>query len=383
MRRVRVAFAFGLAIVGTWIGAPLHAQDAKRPVILFESPTDPSVVGSNSAIYSVNADGTDLKRVTAEGDRIMGSPSPAWSPDGRQIAFVNWTQGISGGSVPTELYLIDRDGTNRRKLPIRVTEHPGERSDVVTGMAWSPDGKMLAVTRIFGLYVLTLDNPGEPKTVYQEKSELAISSPVWSPDGKKIAFYRWSNPSGVDYEHTAEVHVVNTDGTKEITVATRVIKSRFSQQDIPMRWSADGRQLFFPMMLANASGFAVREYAGYVDGVGEMQETGYTPLRHASPDGSRLVYVKQYRDKPNEVIVMNADGSGVRQVKSDPDWDCVSAAWSGDGQKLVLSCRYVKDPCKMAAGCGWRIFVVQADGTTAKLKPVIDRDAKNPVVSPE
>jgi Tol biopolymer transport system component len=93
--------------------------------------------------------------------------------------------------------------------------------------------------------------------------------------------------------------------------------------------------------------------------------------------------VKQYRDKSNEVIVMNADGSGVRQVKSDPDWDCVSAAWSGDGQKLVLSCRYVKDPCKMAAGCGWRIFVVQADGTTAKLKPVIDRDAKNPVVSPE
>jgi Tol biopolymer transport system component len=383
MERLRVALALGLAIVGTRIGAPLHPQDAKRPVILFESPTDPSVVGSNRAIYSVNGDGTDLKRVTAEGDRIIGSPFPAWSPDGRQIAFVKWTQGISGGSVPTELYLIDRDGTNRRKLPIRVTEHPGERSDVVTGMAWSLDGKMLAVTRLSGLYVMPLDQMGEPKPVYQEKPELNTSSPVWSPDGKKIAFYSWSNPSGSEFEHSAAVHVVNADGTKEVTVGTRVVKSRFLQQDIPMRWSADGRQLFFPMMLANASVFAVREYVAYVDGVGEMQETGYTPLRHASPDGNRLVYVKQHRDEANEVIVMNADGSGVRQVKSDPDWDCVSAAWSGDGQKLVLSCRYVKDPCKMAAGCGWRIFVVPADGTTAKLKPVIDRDAKNPVVSPE
>jgi hypothetical protein len=93
--------AVGLATI---LHTPASAQDAKTSVIMFQGLADPADLGSN-AIYSVNADGTNLKRLTADVDHILnGAPYPQWSPDGQRIAFVNWARALSGGFVPTELY---------------------------------------------------------------------------------------------------------------------------------------------------------------------------------------------------------------------------------------------------------------------------------------
>ena len=104
---------------------------------MFEGLADPADLGSN-AIYSVNADGTNLKRLTADDDHILnGAPYPQWSPDGQRIAFVNWARALSGGFVPTELYVMDRDGTNRRLL-LHITEQSWQKTQSVSGVAWSP-----------------------------------------------------------------------------------------------------------------------------------------------------------------------------------------------------------------------------------------------------
>jgi len=113
---------------------------------MFEGATDPSDFGS-TAIFSVNADGTNLKRLTADGDRIFNSLRPEWSPDGQRIAYVNWLQGLDGGSVAVELYAMDRNGTKRRLL-LHVAENFGQKTQQITAVAWSPDGKTLAVTRM-------------------------------------------------------------------------------------------------------------------------------------------------------------------------------------------------------------------------------------------
>jgi Tol biopolymer transport system component len=386
--RSRLHGAMRLATVAVGLATILHtpasAQDAKTPVIMFQGLADPADLGSN-AIYSVNADGTNLKRLTADDDHILnGAPYPQWSPDGQRIAFVNWARALSGGFVPTELYVMDRDGTNRRLL-LHITEQSWQKTQSVSGVAWSPDGKTLAVTRLVaGLFLIPMDKPGLPRLTFQPKSAQDVSSAVWSPDGKKIAVYSYGQTiEGGVLSQTSEVHVVDADGSAEVTVGRIVFQSRFSQQGIPIRWSADGTKLFFPLMVAAPSGgVTIRGYVSNADGSGEMQATELPPYEKPSPDGSRIAFSNTVMDSRDGVFVKNKDGSGIRAAANDPDWACAIGTWSPDGQRLVLSCHYVKVPCKMAVGCNWRIFVVPADASPAKLTPIIDVDARYPSVAP-
>ncbi len=97
--------------------------------------------GRGIDIYVANADGTGATRLT-DGSGALHA-APAWSPDGTQIAFEsNRHQGPSmGGRTPLaqyEIYVIDRDGSNMRRLtfsqPLEAVRFP----------TWSPDGKQVA-----------------------------------------------------------------------------------------------------------------------------------------------------------------------------------------------------------------------------------------------
>ena len=75
----------------------------------------------------MNTDGANLINLT---NHPAEDRSPAWSPDGRQIAFNSNRDGN------TEIYVMNADGTN----PINLTNHPAEDR----GPAWSPDGMQIA-----------------------------------------------------------------------------------------------------------------------------------------------------------------------------------------------------------------------------------------------
>ncbi|MCI0662382.1 MAG: hypothetical protein L0220_15030, partial [Acidobacteria bacterium] len=96
-------------------------EDTDRQIV-FHSDRD-----ANTDIYRMNADGSNLIRLT---DDPAADWSPAWSPDGQTIAF------MSDRDNNFEIYLMQPDGTNLRRL----TDNPGYDGFP----AWSPDGRTIA-----------------------------------------------------------------------------------------------------------------------------------------------------------------------------------------------------------------------------------------------
>ncbi|HEX5419261.1 MAG TPA: Tol-Pal system beta propeller repeat protein TolB [Gammaproteobacteria bacterium] len=120
-----------------------------------------------------DADGANAAVVVNSMDPLM---SPAWSPDGRRIAYVSFE-----GSRPAIYVQTLRTGNRER-----VSARPG----VNGAPAFSPDGRMLALTLsdVQGnLDIFTLDLASQKYTRLTD-SPAIDTEPSWSPDGKSIYF---------------------------------------------------------------------------------------------------------------------------------------------------------------------------------------------------
>jgi dipeptidyl aminopeptidase/acylaminoacyl peptidase len=107
----------------------------------FEAPDKRGLIHNTCAVYTVSPDGSDLQKLA---DR---SSQPAFSPDGRFIAFVSdrddngeLAAGEDEDVFANELYVMDADGGNQRRL----TETEGLDEALPT---WSPDGSRIAYER--------------------------------------------------------------------------------------------------------------------------------------------------------------------------------------------------------------------------------------------
>ena len=100
---------------------------------------------------------------------------PAWSPDGKQIAFLS---SRSGGDT-WDIYVMDVDGENEY---LRRLTYGGESDYNHYSPAWSPDGKQIAYGYGFYIYVMDADGSNVSELAYDG------IGPVWSPDGKQIAY---------------------------------------------------------------------------------------------------------------------------------------------------------------------------------------------------
>ncbi|HEU0058225.1 MAG TPA: hypothetical protein VFQ08_13315 [Gaiella sp.] len=138
-----------------------------------------------------------------------------WSPDGRQIAFVgNRATGLPGPGArskdDSEIYVMNADGSGTRRLTHNLG-YDGEP-------AWSPDGRKIAFQshrRVGGskaeIYVMNADGSGKRNLTRNPAND---GSPSWSPDGRRIAFV--SNRDG-----RPEAHVMNADGSGQRSLASQ------------------------------------------------------------------------------------------------------------------------------------------------------------------
>jgi Tol biopolymer transport system component len=85
--------------------APAWSPDGRY--IAFASDRDAPNLPGNTAIYVMKADGEELQRLTDPGQI---DTMPMWSPDGKVLAFVSYRSGSS------EIYTINSDGTHETRL---------------------------------------------------------------------------------------------------------------------------------------------------------------------------------------------------------------------------------------------------------------------------
>jgi TolB protein len=164
---------------------------------------------------------------------------PAWSPDGRRIAFLGHDAGGSPG-----MYVADvgpggalAGGLQARRIA-SAPNGEGMPADL-SGPRWSPDGtELVAASERNGIVILRADGSGE--RVLAETPDNPMWSPDWSPDGKQIAYYRAVDTSERfnDRPCTVRTWVVDADGTDG-----RQLDPLGDGCDVPVSWSPDGTRL--------------------------------------------------------------------------------------------------------------------------------------------
>ena len=135
-------------------------------------------------IYLMNTDGSALAPLT---NAEEGACQPAWSPDGAQLVFTAPCRArgdFSGASYPdSSLYIMNADGTGLTQL----TTGPEANFDP----AWSPDGKRIAFTSLRDgykqIYMLNLDSRVESRLT-NTSAEIETSQPAWSPFGNQLVY---------------------------------------------------------------------------------------------------------------------------------------------------------------------------------------------------
>jgi Tol biopolymer transport system component len=252
----------------------------------------------DEAIYVMNADGTDLTRVHSTGLQVQSVLQLAWSPDGKELAFIrlDWRarDGVYHESEALmELVVMNADGTDLHPLTDGSTQ--------VSSFSWSPDGTRIAYTAqylvtetrfAYDLFVMKADGTG----VRQLTDDGRSMHPAWSPAGDRLAFVSWEPGSQI---RRGDIYVMRAEGTDRVRLT---FDSGFEDRPV---WAPDGTVILF----ARYRPHSVCELVQL-----SPEETADVSGPAAGPSPAPT----------SERVVLSSEQLG--GCASDPSWQAISAA---------------------------------------------------------
>lgn len=332
----------------------------------------------------------ELTRLTAgsENERY-----PAWSPDGRDIAFVR--------ALPdnrSAIVLAPADGGPEREVAVIPSTH--------VPLSWSPDGKWIAYSMSFpdyvrtpaehaGIFAVSLETRQRVRITAPGSRFLGDAYPAFSPDGRRLAFFRTSSFGASD------LHVVAIDeALRPVGEPRRLTFDARSAQN--PAWTPDGKEIVFvsdrggshslwkvraaggglPVALGGEDAFepaiapsgkqVVYARQRLIDNLVRIELCGTNcipgPERRltrsamlvrnpsCSPDGRRIAFESR-RSGYDEIWTCASDGSDPQQLTSFRGPATGTPRWSPDGKQIVFDSR--------VQGKG-QLFVIGAEGGTPR-----------------
>lgn len=274
---------------------------------------------------------------------IAGGPDFAgsFSPDGTKISYT--TTNFGQGAL-LDIFIANTDGSGSKQL-----------TDFVGGdgfLVWSPDGKEIAFASQRGSedfsYNVFVMNAEDGANIRQLTNVTGTDArPVgWSPDGAKISYATFMKGR----DEIGALHVMNSDGTENIQLTD-------NPQDSGAQWSPDSTKiLFIRPNTSSSSGFSIHTINADGTDLKQMTETDeeFGGAAVWSPDGGKIAFSSNRNHNGSfDIYAMNADGSGIARLTSDPASD-YGPVWSPDGTKIgFTSTREGND----------RVYMMNADGT--------------------
>ncbi len=276
--------------------------------------------GGVYGVRLIRPDGSDLffPTDTAEGTEQL---HPDWSPDGSRLVFSTM------GAAERDLWVTDADGSNPDHIVIcdacAVADEP----------AWSPDGKSIAFHRqalVGDTWVSTLElydvATRATRVVLTAAPDRVIYAPRWSPDSSKVVLeyvHRRDGSIGFDDFDAGELVIVDTTAAKPKAVPITDSSYWPTNPD----WSPDGKHIVFVAPL-DPSKFDDESDLWTInpDGTGLKQITHFAD-EHAfaihpdyTPDGTRIAFVTGTVGADTSVMVtVAADGNDLQPATSGGD----------------------------------------------------------------
>jgi len=308
--------------------------------------------------------------------------SPAWSPDGRAIAFVRRhpgnkaevllvaPSGDAGERQLTEIFLPGNgawghasqgrflawspdgqwlvaaaadspDGASRLVLlspetnEKRILTQPPDQFRGDVSASFSPDGRTLAFSRntsanLAEIYLLDLTSDLQPRGTPRQLTSLGghSTAPAWTRDGRTVIFVAGTTGSEVQLWKMAAsggepelVEFARSPVNSLALAGTRLVFSQGSA-DIDI-WSVG---------IPTASGGAVGRAGSAVRLVASSRPEGSPAF---SPDGTRIAFAS-LRSGNREIYVSNRDGSNTLQLTTFGGPAVASPSWSPNGKHLAF-----------------------------------------------